>query len=94
MEVTGLMQLVGSLGASGVLAWYCWYVTSTTLPRLVQEFREENRAIREHCDAKLDRILVASSRESSETNETMRRMISHCAAGRPSEAGTATEPSE
>jgi hypothetical protein len=75
MEVTGLMQLVGSLGASGVLAWYCWYVTSTTLPKLVQEFREESKTVREHCDAKLDRFLVANS----ETNETMRRMLTQCA---------------
>lgn len=47
MDGTTIMQLVGSLGASGVLVWYCWYVTSTTLPRLVKEFREESKAIRE-----------------------------------------------
>ncbi len=47
MDGSSILQLFGSLGASGVLAWYCWYVTSTTLPRLVKEFREETTAIRE-----------------------------------------------
>jgi len=47
MEGDTILQLVGSLGASGVLGWYCWYVTSTTLPRLVKEFRAESLTVRE-----------------------------------------------
>jgi hypothetical protein len=52
---TIVVQLVGSLGATGVLAWYCWYVTSTTLPRLVDAFREELTSIRQESAAERDR---------------------------------------
>lgn len=31
----------GTLGVSGVLAWYLWYTTSRGNPRTLREFREE-----------------------------------------------------
>lgn len=30
------------LTALGVLGWYCWYVTTRTIPKLTQEFRDES----------------------------------------------------
>jgi hypothetical protein len=73
MEPNIIVQLVSALGFGGVLAWYCWFVTSTTLPRIVAEFREENRLTRE--DAKAERVatlaqlglVIAEHKESQAT---------------------------
>ena len=46
MEQSSIIQLVSNLGFGGVLVWYCWYVTTTTLPKLVEQFRSEAISIR------------------------------------------------
>lgn len=46
MNEASLIQIFSNLGFGGVLVWYCWYVTTTTLPKLAQQFREEASAIR------------------------------------------------
>jgi len=72
-----IIQLISSLGASGVLAWYCWYVTTHTLPRLVSEFREESRLIRaeseswkSHSDQQVERL-----------SKAVETMVEHCKRG-------------
>lgn len=66
MDEKDIFQVLGSLGASGVLGWYCWYVTSKTLPTLVGEFRQETSAIRaeaarerDHHTQQVERLSVA-----------------------------------
>ena len=79
MDGTVIMQLVTSLGASGVLAWYCWYVTSTTLPRLVDEFRAETKAVR-------DEAAVERAHHSEQTERiagVMQQMLEKCRTGKP-----------
>ena len=46
MDQTSIIQIVSNLGFGGVLVWYCWYVTTTTLPKLVEQFRSEAASIR------------------------------------------------
>lgn len=38
--------IVGALAGGGFSLWYGWYVTTTTLPKIVAEFREEANADR------------------------------------------------
>jgi len=77
-DISVISQLIGSLGVSGVLAWYCWYVTSTTLPRLQDAFREENRLLREHYSATIDRVLAEHKDESGRLAEAVEHMVTHC----------------
>ena len=44
----GMTALVGQLGATGCLIWYCWFVTSKTIPTIV---REHKAAVKELADA-------------------------------------------
>lgn len=37
-----------SAGAAGFTVWYAWYTTSRVIPKLVEDFREENRLVREN----------------------------------------------
>ena len=74
---TVITQLAGSLGASGVLAWYCWYVTSTTLPRLVDEFRAETKAIREEAAKEREH----HSEQTERIAQVMQQMLEKCRAG-------------
>lgn len=38
--------VIGALAGGGFSLWYGWYVTTTTLPRVVKEFRDEADADR------------------------------------------------
>lgn len=73
-----ISYLVGSLGFGGVLAWYCWYVTSKTLPTLVQEFREETQQIRDASDRQLERVLSEQRSENEKYRATVERMVEQC----------------
>lgn len=72
MDGTVIMQLVTSLGASGVLAWYCWYVTSTTLPKLVGEFREETKLIRDVAMTERSHMAEQTERLATAMQQTVR----------------------
>lgn len=37
---------LGQLTATGILGWYAWYTASKSIPRLVQQFRDELTAAR------------------------------------------------
>ncbi len=73
-----ISYLVGALGFGGVLAWYCWYVTSHTLPLLMSHFREETRLIREHSDAQLGLVLAEYRAASERMSATIQDMVRHC----------------
>jgi hypothetical protein len=80
-----IASLVGQLGAVGVLGWYCWYVTSTTLPKLVQEFREENATIRaeakaerEHHQQLLDQAVTEQRESADKLSASISEMVAHC----------------
>jgi len=76
METNLIVQLVSALGSAGVLAWYCWYVTSTTLPRLVKEFREETAAARADAVAEREYHRERTDR----MTDLAEKMIQQCAA--------------
>lgn len=76
MDGSVILQLVSSLGSSGVLAWYCWYVTSTTLPLLVDEFRAETKLIREEAAKERDH----HSEQTERIAAVMEQMLEKCRA--------------
>ncbi len=39
---------VSELGAVAVLGWYCWHMTSTVLPKVIDTFSKETEASRQH----------------------------------------------
>lgn len=53
--------VIGALAGGGFSLWYGWYVTTTTLPRIVKEFRDEADA-----DRKLFREELAAERAARE----------------------------
>lgn len=82
---TIITQLVTSLGPVGVLAWYCWYVTSRTLPELTAEFREEAAAAREearlervHMDEVVRRMCDAQDTRTEKLAQSLDAMVDHC----------------
>ena len=54
-----------SAGAAGFTVWYAWYTTSRVIPRLVQDFRDENRLTREEAAKTREafRAAISASRE-------------------------------
>lgn len=80
-----IASLVGQLGAVGVLGWYCWYVTSTTLPKLVQEFRAENATIRaeakaerEHHEQMVQAVATEQRECADKLAASIADMVAHC----------------
>lgn len=43
----GIKDILTTMGPTGILAWYCWYTNTATIPRIVAEFRAEAAAERE-----------------------------------------------
>lgn len=46
-ELSGISELISQIGTMGILAWFCWYVTSKAGPRLANNFKEALGAERE-----------------------------------------------
>jgi len=82
MEMSLIVQLASTLGPTGVLAWYCYYVTSKTIPRLVAEFRAETRLARadakeerQHFDATLVKISDAQDKRIEKVTKVLDRTL-------------------
>ncbi|MBE3134864.1 MAG: hypothetical protein IMZ55_15460 [Acidobacteria bacterium] len=75
---TVIVQLVTAIGPTGVLAWYCYYVTSKMLPGLVSEFRNETRLIREESRAERDSHVLLVR----ELSAAVQKMVGNCEAAR------------
>ena len=43
---SSIAAVIGALSGGGFALWYGWYMTTTTLPRVVKEFRDEADADR------------------------------------------------
>lgn len=39
-DITQWVPNWGQIGAVGVLAWYCWYVTKYTIPRIIGDYNK------------------------------------------------------
>jgi len=46
----GLLTFISQLGAVGVLAWYCWYTNTHTLPKFFEQFESLLRDIQDKHD--------------------------------------------
>ena len=89
------VQLIGSLGPVGALAWYCVYVTSRTIPQMqkqaderVEQILAEREKDREKSDEQLDSVLRAHSEEIEKLRQTVERMVEHCLLVRRGEVST------
>lgn len=51
--------LVGAAGGVGFAIWYGYYTTSTLIPKLVSDFREERKADREERKSERDEFTGA-----------------------------------
>lgn len=68
-------QLLNSLGFGGFLAWYCYYVTSKTLPQLVAELRAEQQETRRHFDSTLRAIEQKSDERAAKHDAALISLI-------------------
>ena len=48
IEPAGAEKWIASLGATGILAWWCWYTTTRTIPQRDEAYRKEIATEREH----------------------------------------------
>lgn len=70
-ETTLVGQLVASLGASGVLAWYVWYHVKHVQPRMEARADQRETAMRSHYEGILEKIETADK----EKNEKICRSL-------------------
>lgn len=69
VEMAVWADLLSNLGIVGVLAWYLWFTTATTIPKIVQDFREESREARVHDVERTDKLLAEMAKTRTVVNE-------------------------
>lgn len=60
-------QIISSLGATGVLGWYCWYVTSSAIPKMQERFSNDLKVIGEATTRGIDKIATSVDTLTTET---------------------------
>lgn len=69
---TSWIEIVSNLSATGVLAWFCWYLITKHLPKMEDRHREERAelvASLEAKDDKHDEVVEAFNRTMQRSNE-------------------------
>lgn len=59
----GLTDL-GNITATGAIIWYCYYTTTTTIPKIIADFRAEMAEVRK--DRELERGRVSCKHPNSD----------------------------
>jgi hypothetical protein len=68
-------SLIGQLGVSGFLAWYCYYVTSAVIPRIEAQFQATLAKQQDQFQATLDKQQGCHREEQQRTRDHYEKVV-------------------